>query len=184
VAVKETIRADLEAARVSFHALLDSLSEDDLRKKSNNPGWTNAEILFHMALGFMIVPRLAPLVRFFGRLPDRYSKIFAQILNRGTGLFNWVNALGARMGGKVYTGRRLARQYERTHQAILRLLGSIREDEWELGMYYPTRWDAEFGEYMTLKELFTFPISHYTFHLGQIKQDHPWIIHPGQEDEG
>ncbi len=35
-------------------------------------------------------------------------------------------------------------------------------------MYYPTRWDANFGEFMTVEELFRYPVTHFNYHLGQI----------------
>jgi hypothetical protein len=45
---------------------------------------------------------------------------------------------------------------------------SIQPDEWERGMIYPTRWDASFGDFMTVKMLFHYPVVHFNFHKGQI----------------
>lgn len=59
----ELIRSELESARASFHALLASLSEEDLRRRSLNPGWTNGEILAHIVFGFIVVNVLLPLTR-------------------------------------------------------------------------------------------------------------------------
>jgi len=119
--MREMIRSELEATRSSFHALLDSLSEEDFHKKSNNPAWTNGQILFHMTLGFILVPMLAPMIRFFGKLPDRYSKLFARILNFGTALFNWFNALGARIGGRIFTRQRIGGKFDQACHQILKL---------------------------------------------------------------
>ena len=66
---KNAIRSELEWTRATFHMLLDSLSENDLRKKSRNPAWTNGEILAHMTFGFIILNALLPMARLMGPLP-------------------------------------------------------------------------------------------------------------------
>ena len=65
----ETIRQELETTRLRFHSLLDSLSEEDFRTQSLNPGWTNGEILAHMTFGFIVINVLLPMARLWGRLP-------------------------------------------------------------------------------------------------------------------
>jgi hypothetical protein len=37
-------------------------------------------------------------------------------------------------------------------------------------MYYPTRWDALFGDFMTLEETIAMPITHLRFHRHQISR--------------
>lgn|SRR5574341_64122 len=165
---KAAIHSELAAAQATFHALLDSVSDEDWRKRSLNPGWTNGEILFHMTFGFMLLPNLIPLLRVFGRLPRGYSKAFAAVLNAGTGLFNWINALGARGGGRLLNRQSLSQQFDRTHARIVRLLDRIEPDEWQRGMYYPRRWDAMFDEYMTVERVFRYILVHFAFHQGQI----------------
>jgi hypothetical protein len=80
--------------------LLGSLTEENLRGRSHNPGWTNGEILAHMTFGFIVINVLLPMARLWGRLPKASSKWFAWLLNAVTGPFNWVNALGARFQGQ------------------------------------------------------------------------------------
>jgi hypothetical protein len=72
------------------------------------------------------------------------------------------------MQGRIFTRRRIGRIYDRTYFSLLRKLDSIAEDEWEHGMYYPTQWDSNFDEFMTLEKLFHYPVTHFQFHLGQI----------------
>lgn len=165
---REKIRNELTRARARFHQLHESLSEGDFQKHSLNPGWTNGEIMAHMAFGFMILNALLPLARFWGRLPKGSSKWFARLLNAFTGLFNWFNMLGARGQGKVFTYRRIASVFDRVYVSLLKKLDSIRDDEWEHGMYYPTKWDSNFDEFMTLEKLFHYPTTHFNFHLEQI----------------
>jgi hypothetical protein len=166
--IKAALRVEFESTRSSFLTLLNSLSDEDLRKKSLNSGWTNGEILFHMTFAFMILNSLIPLVRFWGRLPESYSKIFARILNAFTGPFNWVNAIGARTGGRIYRGKRIGKKFDRVYFSLLKRLNSVREAEWRRGMYYPTRWDALFKQYMTLEDVFHYPVVHFKFHLKQL----------------
>jgi hypothetical protein len=170
VAIQDALRRELEMARTSFHSLLDSLSQEDFRKQSLNPGWTNGEILAHMTFGFLITNLLLPMTRLWGRLPKGSSKWFAGLLNAFTGLFNWANELGARGQGKIFTHPRIGRIFDRVYFSLLEKINSIQEDEWQRGMYYPTRWDSNFDEFMTLEQLFHYPVTHFNFHLAQISR--------------
>ena len=167
---KEAIYKQLESTRSRFHSLLDSLSEADFEKQSLNPGWTNGEILAHMTFGFIVINVLLPMARLWGRLPKGSSKWFAWLLNALTGPFNWFNAVGTRGQGKVFTYQRLGKIYDRAYFSLLQKIDSIKEDEWERGMYYPTKWDANFDEFMTLEKLFHYPVIHFNFHLTQISR--------------
>ena len=167
---KEEIPAQLDAARAAFHSLLDSLSAQDFQKQSLNPGWTNGEILAHITFGFIIINVLLPMARLWGKLPKNSSKPFAWLLNIFTRPFNWFNALGARMQGKVFTHTRIGSLYDRVYFSLLKQIDSIKENEWECGMYYPTKWDSNFSEFMTLEKLFHYPVVHFEFHLTQISR--------------
>ena len=123
-----------------------------------------------MTFAFMILSSLIPLVRLFGRLPRSYSKLFTRILNGLTGFFNWINSLGARGGGRIYRGERISKEFNKIIFSLLRRLDDIPEKEWQRGMYYPTRWDALFKEYMTLEDVFFYPVIHFKFHLKQISK--------------
>jgi hypothetical protein len=166
---RKEIQTELESTRVRFHQLLLSLSEGDFQKQSLNPGWTNGEILAHMTFGFIVIDVLLPVARLWGRLPKTSSKWFARLLNLFTGPFNWFNALGARLQGRIFTRQRIGKIYDRVYFSLLRKLNSIGDKEWDRGMYYPTKWDSNFSEFMTLEKLFHYPIIHFNFHLGQIK---------------
>ncbi len=169
-AIKEAIHGELETTRLSFHSLLDSLSEGDLRTQSLNPGWTNGEILAHMTFGFLVLNMLLPMARLWGRLPKGSSRWFAWLLNAFTRPFNRFNAVGARLQGKVFTRRRIGSIFDRVYFSLLRKIDSIKGDEWERGMYYPTRWDSNFDEFMTLEKLFHYPVIHFNFHRTQISR--------------
>ena len=61
---------------------------------------------------------LLPLVRLFGRLPDRAGRVFAGLLNAGRRPFHVVNYLGSCGGALVFHGPRLIRQMDRTVAAL------------------------------------------------------------------
>jgi hypothetical protein len=172
--LKDTLQEELKTTRIKFHAVLASLSEQDFQQQSLNPGWTNGEILAHMTFGFIVINVLLPLARFWGRLPKGSSKWFAWLLNALTGPFNWFNAWGARGQGKVFTRKRMEKTYDRVYFSLVDKINSIKDDEWERGMYYPTKWDPNFDEFMTLEKLFHYPVTHFDFHLTQIaRSDSP-----------
>ena len=74
------------------------------------------------------------------------------------------------MQGKVFTHKRIGSLFDRVYASLLRKVASIEDEEWEHGMYYPTRWDSNFDEFMTIEKLFRYPIIHFNFHLNQISR--------------
>ena len=84
------------------------------------------------------------------------------------GTLNWINALGARGQGRLFTRQRIGKIYDQVYNSLLKKINSINDDEWEQGMYYPTKWDPNFDEFMTLEKLFHYPVKHFNFRLQQI----------------
>lgn len=165
---KKAIRLELENTRSRFHKILNSLSKEDWYKKSQFPAWTNGELLFHMAFGFIILSTLINLVLFWARLPRSFSKLFAGFLNFFTDAFEWIDVLGPHIGAKIFSYQSIGRKYDRVHFSILRKLKSIKEDDWQKGMYYPTKWDPLFSEYMTVEAVFHYITHHFDYHLKQM----------------
>jgi len=102
-------------------------------------------------------------------LPERSSRPFAWLLDAATGPFHWLNERGARMQARVFTRERIGKLYDRVHASLLSKAGSVKDEEWERGMHYPTRWDPNFSEFMTVERLFRYPVIHFRFHLNQIR---------------
>jgi DinB superfamily len=166
--LRDSIRAELEETRSQFHLLLESLTETAWRAPSRNPAWTNGQLLFHMTFAFILIPPLFSMIRFWSRRSRRSSRAFGRALDFSTPFFNWVNALGPRVGAHIYGCSRIGAKYDRVHAAILCNLDSVREGEWETGMYYPLRWDPTFDEFVTFEELFHYPTAHFRHHLRQL----------------
>jgi hypothetical protein len=165
---KAMLRAELAATRVAFHAVLNSLSNEQLHKTSANPAWTNKQLLFHIALGFFLLPILIPLGRVFGRLPHPFSKVFALLLNAATWPFNGINALGPHIGGRVLTRRALGTTVDWVYARILRQLDAMSAEELQRGMYYPDKWEPLFRAYMTLEDIVRYPTLHFQSHRQHI----------------
>jgi len=150
--------------------LVNSLPDSALNKRSANPGWTNGQIIWHIVFAFILTPILIVILRFFGRLPRRWSKLFALALNYSTPVFNLVNAIGPRVAVKIFTRRSIARLFDRIIDRILIMIYNTKDRDWELGMYYPNRWDpTNFKEYMTFNDIVHYPILHLRHHLAEVE---------------
>ncbi len=166
--IRDSILTGMEDSRRTFHALVDSMDESGFKRQSLNPGWTNGEILAHVTFGFMILNSLLPLVRVMARLPGQYSQALASTLNFLTVPFNWINKLGARGQGRVFTRARIGGLFDRNINRLIGVATRVKDSEWERGMYYPTKWDSNFDRFMTVEKLLRYPIQHFNFHINQI----------------
>jgi hypothetical protein len=81
---RPAIAAEMDAARVTLHALLASAGPADLRRRSNGTRWTNEQLLYHMVFGYLVVRTLLPLVHLMGRLPAPVGRGWAALLNVGS----------------------------------------------------------------------------------------------------
>jgi hypothetical protein len=163
------LRADLDAAHQEFHAMAGILSARAWAEPSRNPAWTNGQLLFHVLLGFILVPPLARLLVLFGHLPPVCARTFAGILNLSTPVFNRMNAIGPRAGARILGKAGVLRQFDRVHPRILARLDRIRPGDWSLTMHYPTRWDPRFRTDMRLQDLFRYPVDHLRHHRSQLR---------------
>jgi hypothetical protein len=165
---RRSIHDQLEWARADLHQLVTDASPSGLARRTNGTRWTNGQMLWHMAFGYLIVLRLLPLVRFFGRLPDRFSRTFAALLNAGSRPFHVVNYLGSAGGALVFRGPRLTRQVDRTIGRLHRRLDAESTTSLGRSMHFPTGWDPFFRDTMTLAEVYRFGTQHYEFHRAQL----------------
>jgi hypothetical protein len=113
----------------------------------------------------MVVPSLFWMIKFWSRLPTEYSRRFAQLLDFGTPLFNWVNALGPRGQQRLFGRERARRIFDRVVAWIRRKAATLPPEQWSAGMHYPRRWDPTFGDFMTFEDLIRYPAAHFREHL-------------------
>jgi hypothetical protein len=168
---RSLIHEEFERARREFHQLVEQASPADLRRPSNGTRWNNRQLLFHLLLGYLIIRALLGLVRVFGRLPARVGRRYAQILNAGTKPFDVVNFLGSYAAGNTVSPERMVKMFDHVIDKLHRRLDAETEGDLQRGMYYPTRWDPFFKEYMTLADVYRFPTQHFDFHRHQLTLD-------------
>ncbi|WP_439659495.1 DinB family protein [Lentzea sp. HUAS TT2] len=165
---RSAVHDDLDRARSAFRALLDDATDQELRRPSNGTRWNNRQLLFHMLLGFLIMRALLALARIVARLPDRVGRGWAVLLNVATKPFDAVNFLGSWLGGSVMPRGAMVVLCDRTIAALHRRLDQETESGLTKGMPYPTRWDPFFREFMTVADLYRFPVQHFDFHRNQL----------------
>jgi hypothetical protein len=157
-----------ERARGEFHQLVEQADDAALRRPSNGTRWNNRQLLFHMLLGYLILRALLGLVRVFGHLPVGVSRAYARLLNAGTKPFDVVNFLGSYAAGNTVSPERMVMMFDHVVDKLHRRLDAESEADLARGMYYPTRWDPFFKDYMTLADVYRFPTQHFDFHRRQL----------------
>ncbi len=151
------LRAELEATRVAFHTLLDSLSDADLARPSSETAWTIKEELWHVAyaVGFMragIARAARGQTR--GLLPVPVP----------VGVRDWVSLRLVRWQARRARRADLARYYDRQHNALLGTLAAFRPTDW-------TRRAQLLGEApRPIEALAHRPVTHFSEHAASIRQ--------------
>jgi hypothetical protein len=162
------VHDEFERVRATFRALLDGAADEELRRRSDGTRWTNRQLLFHMLLGFLIMRALLALAKLVARLPEWFGRGWAKLLNAGTKPFDVVNFVGSWLGGSVMPRRAMVVLCDRTIAALHRRLDRESDSSLARGMPYPTRWDPFFREFMTVEDLYRFPVQHFDFHREQL----------------
>jgi hypothetical protein len=170
---RSEIQRELDLACETFHALLRDATASDLRGRSDSTRWNNRQLLFHMLFGYLIVRRLLPLVRFFGRQPDHVSQTFATMLNSATKPFHVVNYLGSWGGGTVLTRRRMHVMMDHSINALQRHLTAETEIALQCQMHFPQGWDPFFRDTMTLQGVYHYGTQHFDYHRHQLTLTEP-----------
>ena len=165
------IAAELERTRLDFRGLVVRADPADFDRRSSGTRWTNEQLLFHMVFGFMVVSRLVPLIKVFGRLPPRLNSSFAAMLDAGASPFHAVNYVGSCAAATVFNRSHVTAQCDRVILRLQRRLGTEPESNFTLGMRFPVRWDPYFADHMTLEDVYRYPTKHYDFHRRQLTID-------------
>lgn len=73
----------------------------------------------------------------------------------------------------VFDRNRMGTKADRVIGALSRRLQRESEQALGRGMFFPVRWDPFFTDYMTIGELYRYPIRHFDFHERQLTLDCP-----------
>lgn len=156
--LREEIRQELDSTRQAYHALLDSLSEEDWKRPSGNPAWTVGQLMVHMTFAPRMLPADVGLIRRGGWMPRLPAF-----------LFNWANVLMTRWVARNQSAQSVGAVYDAAHDRALALLETIQEDEWSLGREYPD-WDPMLSGTVTIDRLFRYLADHFEVHAAQVRQ--------------
>lgn len=146
---REKFRKGLEDTKAGFHALLDSLSAEDFKKKSGNASWSNGQLMWHAAWGVEFVPQGV----------ERARK--GKDLNIPRGLFNVLNPWITRWGSRGITPDSISKKYDEANAKALELLETVKDDEWAKGVKIT-------GDYQTIENFFSMPVEHFAEHKADI----------------
>jgi hypothetical protein len=165
---KEALVSELMAARNRFRWIALGLSPRDLARPSRNPAWTNGALLFHMALGFFILPPLFVVIGVLSRMSPSVSQVFSAVLNGGTPMFNLVNMVGARVGGHVLQGRGLVFVVDVACRVLIRMMEALPTEHLYRGIAVPRRWDSTFDDVMSAASFVRYAARHCAAHAADL----------------
>jgi hypothetical protein len=146
----------LDETRLVFHALVESLSDEEWDNRHTATGWTVRELISHMVDGLAHTPDAIDHVRRgkpFLNLPP--------VLNWLTAPINyWLSKWKAR----GQTRQTVLARYDAAHQALLNKIEGIRDEEWSRGAHC-------YGDgYKTVLDLCVLPNRHLQEHAAQLRR--------------
>ena len=151
----EEARAELYQAREEFRELVLGLSDEEWNRKSDNAGWTNGQLCWHIALtasgGALRVPRL------------RQNKG----MNPPAPLMPVLNLLSlwlVRIRSRGATPESVLAFFDERLAATQGVIDTIADDEWGNGGDF-------LGVQMTVGESFRFVGEHITEHAGEMRRN-------------
>ncbi|TMF09899.1 MAG: DinB family protein [Chloroflexi bacterium] len=148
---RESIRAELEATKTQYHALRNSLSEEDWKQKSGNPSWNVRQLMWHMSWA------------------NGYTMQGVESCRKGKGTNppNWIADFGntwiTRIGSRGATRESVGEKYDESHAKVLAALEGVQEDEWQKGA-------RVFNQDLTIEKIFRSIREHFKEHERDIKK--------------
>jgi glutathione S-transferase len=78
-------------------------------------------------------------------------------------IINRINTTMTRRGARHITPHSLAERYDAAHEQLLKILGTVQENEWTKGASF-------FGEHLTIADIFHGPTRHFNEHAAIVRQ--------------
>lgn len=152
---RQAIHEQLAASRDGFYALLEGITDDDLRRQSGNPAWNVGAVLTHLVWSLELLPREVASAR------------------AGKGMFNMppllrdlLNAWATRLAARGQTLERLRQRYDAAYSAALTTLDGIRDGEFHLGAQF---WSEGFRD---IASLYAAQVDHVAEHADDVRRAH------------
>lgn len=152
--IDETVMAELLAARAEFLALLASLSDRDLERKSVASVWTLKEVMVHVVFWLQQTPRVIARAR-VGKSPPHIPRQ----------IFDWINIWLTRRAARRQDRASIIERYEQAFQAVTQLVEDIPAQEWQRGAAF----GAPFYEYRTVEKILLSHRTHVQEHMAEIR---------------
>jgi hypothetical protein len=144
-----SVRAEIEGAQREFHELINSLSDEDWKKKTPNESWRVDQLMWHTAWGNEFIPKaVADCRKGGGFYPPQW-------------LFGWVNPWITRIGARGATKESVKAKYDAGMTKVLACLETIKDDEWEKSMDLVGRTE-------TIHSLLLTPVRHLEEHKADV----------------
>ncbi len=147
-------RAALGQAREEFHELVRGLSSEDWNRRSNNAGWTNVQLCWHIAFG----------AGAGGGTIGRLRK------NKGMNppgplmaVYDLMNMWMVRLRSRNATPESVLAFFDEGYAKSVALVDTIADDEWGNGGVF-------LGQYMTVGGAFGFMGEHVTEHQAEMRR--------------
>ncbi len=150
----EEARAALDEAREQFRELVLALADDDWNRPSNNAGWTNRQLCWHIAFGAgaggSTVGRLR---RNKGLNPP--APVMA--------IFNLTSKWMVRIRSRNATPQSVLAFFDEGHGKTVKLVDTVADDEWDNGGVF-------LGQPMTVGGAFAFMKEHVAEHTAELRR--------------
>ena len=153
---RDAIRSQLEAMRGAFHALLNSISDNDLGRLTSGNTWSVKAELVHVIQAAQFVPGGIDQAR-----QGRRTSLLSMV---PTGLRDWVNGeILIPMLARHATRESIAQDYDRVHAQMIAKLDALSVEELDRGTTF-------LGRYRTVEQIFHRPVEHFQEHAAHIRQ--------------
>jgi hypothetical protein len=141
--------------------LLESIPEKAYALASENPAWTIGEVLYHM----IVAPRflIKDVKMILGQ--NWLYRLVPIIIPRK--FFDWLNKHLTRYGARTVSRGSLSVEYAKAHEAALKALTSVDDQDFEKSLYYPD-WDPLLTGKVNLAKLFHYIKLHFDSHSQEL----------------
>ena len=148
-------RTVMAASREQFSELILGMSSEEWNRTSNNGGWNNGQLCWHIAFGAGAGARTVARLRQNKGL-DPPAPLMA--------IFNLLSLWLVRVRSRGATPESVLAYFDQGHGQTLKLVDGIRDDEWSNGA-------TVLGEHVTVGGAFVSLQEHLDEHAAEMRRD-------------